>query len=885
MLHDRPDDEADDEAPDRVAPRSRIAAHPRLSMGSMHVRPTSTERRAAQAMRGVPRATQGALSLRVRAGAAACVVFLAACANWPAQDDVPDAGELLQNSLPVAAAALAAGQLDVARRLYLSLTERFDHAPEPFLGLGYIALQSDDFPAAEKYFLQAASRATDQPTLQAEALLGAGRTALVRGRTQAAREHFRGAQAPGRDTPMAAWIANGLAVTFVLDADHGRAETHYSEALRLSSDNPRIAANYIRTLVAAGRADDAVRAFARYPPSHWPEDDATSLSGLIDEARRQRRVQALAGTRTTGPAAAAAETGAREDAASVRTERGEPSLRTSGATPVRPDQEVPGLAPPHPRDPDLAMRLYLSSTLPAPASGDPHLEADATPPERSALMLHLGDWPGPERAPAPGPTPPRSDAAASAPAVRQTHAVASAPGAAGTPSEPTAPAPAPSGPAQPVASSPPAATVSGTTRPHPLPEHEAPALAVPDSSLPTTLTLTVGQSRRLHLDHDATTVLVASPEVADVRLLAPNVLYVIGKGVGRTSVAVLDDRERVEERIVSVVLDLEPLRTILAGEPDLRGVRAQRLSRGVALTGEVDSAAAADRALRVAARALPEGVSIENELHVAGPQQVNLEVQMAEVHRSVSEELGVSWEAIRTLDSQDFGFRIGRAITDSFGEIIPATFDGSPASSLFLTRVSSRSRFQAMIDALATAGLANVLARPNVTAVSGESASFFSGGEYPLPTGFEDGVIIFEYKKYGVLLDFVPTVVDTGRIILTVRPEVSEPSLNQAVQIVGIDVPVINVRRAETTVEVGDGESIVIAGLFRNASNTVESGVPGLKDVPLLGALFGHTSTRSDELELIVIVTARLVQAGALSNGPANAPESTTTLRVSGYHY
>ena len=138
-----------------------------------------------------------------------------------------------------------------------------------------------------------------------------------------------------------------------------------------------------------------------------------------------------------------------------------------------------------------------------------------------------------------------------------------------------------------------------------------------------------------------------------------------------------------------------------------------------------------------------------------------------------------------------------------------------------------------MVDALATAGLANVLARPNLTAVSGEPASFFSGGEFPLPTGFEDGVLTFEYKKYGVLLDFVPTVVEASRIVLTVRPEVSEPSANQSVSVAdGVAVPVINVRRAETTVEVGDGESIVIAGLFRDRTNTVESGVPGLKDVP-----------------------------------------------------
>ena len=172
-----------------------------------------------------------------------------------------------------------------------------------------------------------------------------------------------------------------------------------------------------------------------------------------------------------------------------------------------------------------------------------------------------------------------------------------------------------------------------------------------------------------------------------------------------------------------------------------------------------------------------------------------------------------------------------------------------------------------------------------MTAVSGEPASFFSGGEFPLPTGFDNGVLTFEYKKYGVLLDFVPTVVDAGRIVLTVRPEVSEPSTSQSVTVAaGVTVPVINVRRAETTVEVGDGESIVIAGLFRNRTNTVESGVPGLKDVPLLGALFGHTVHRSDEVELIVIVTARLVAVNAAADGEG-ASASDGRRQAGGYFF
>ena len=201
---------------------------------------------------------------------------------------------------------------------------------------------------------------------------------------------------------------------------------------------------------------------------------------------------------------------------------------------------------------------------------------------------------------------------------------------------------------------------------------------------------------------------------------------------------------------------------------------------------------------------------------------------------------------------------------------------------MFGAGIAGRTTVRGLIDALATAGLATVLARPNVTAISGETASFFSGGEYPLPAGFEDGAIIFEYKKYGVLLDFVPTIVDSGRIVLTVRPEVSQRSDTDSLTVTGIDIPVINVRRAETTVEVGDGESIVIAGLYRDQSEAVEAGVPVLKDIPLLNLLFGTRTVRSNATELIVVVTARLTEAAPVS---PPADRQTPGRRLRGYHY
>ena len=766
---------------------------------------------------------------------------------------------MLRTSLPVAAAALAAGQLDVARRLYVSLANRFEDAPEPRLGLGYIAFQVEDLGTAAKHFAHAAQRAAESPALRAEALLGAGRTALLRGRKQAARRHLRRARASAEDTPAAPWISNGLAVIATLSADYERADAHFADALGHSPTRPRIAANHVRMLVAAGRLDDASRAYSAQPPTFWADGDGPALSRLIDESYADRSLQAAVRDRRadTGPNPTGSD----------------PPY--SGAAPARIESSVTGFerSTGNP-DSSLALRLYEPSPAPGQPGSDFRPSGAGAPPVPASLALRLEDRPDPQ-APlqASGDTGQAldSDADPARPGARTSRP--------GHPGGAPAATRSPDGPA----------TTSGAARPRPLAEPETPSVAEVDHATGPSLSLILGQSRRLQLDHDASSVLVASPEIADVRLLAPNVVYVIGKSVGRTSVAVLDDTEQVGEWVVSVALDLDPLRAILAGESSLGGVRARRLSRGVALTGEVASAEAADRSIRLATAALPDGVPIENEVRIAGPQQVNLEVQIAEVQRSVTEDLGVNWETFGLAGSSRFGFRVGRFPLvgpdggAGAGAFPPAVIDGNTASSIFVESQGSRGQFRGMIDALATAGLANVLARPNVTAISGEPASFFSGGEFPLPTAFDDGVLVFEYKKYGVLLDFVPTVVDSGRIVLTVRPEVSEPSLNESVTIIeGVDVPVINVRRAETTVEVADGESIVIAGLFRNRSNTVESGLPVVKDVPLLGALFGRTSARSNELELIVVVTARLVEP---YTDPEDSNEPAATLQANGYHY
>ena len=249
------------------------------------------------------------------AASVASIVVLAACASLPPKGDTPDSGELLRNSLPVAAAALAAGQADVARRLYLSLAERYADAPEPLLGLGYTALYGGEFASARSLFLRAAERAGDRPALRSEARLAAGRAALAEGRIAEAGRILRSARGPARGTPAEPWVANGLGVVASLEADYQVADTRFREALALSSENPRITANLVQMLLAAGRVDDAARP-ARRPatrpggwmttagpspassrnPARGPPDDAPATFGRAAAAGPGHRLRAPPGS-------------------------------------------------------------------------------------------------------------------------------------------------------------------------------------------------------------------------------------------------------------------------------------------------------------------------------------------------------------------------------------------------------------------------------------------------------------------------------------------------------------------------------------------------------------------------------------------------------------
>ena len=384
---------------------------------------------------------------------------------------------------------------------------------------------------------------------------------------------------------------------------------------------------------------------------------------------------------------------------------------------------------------------------------------------------------------------------------------------------------------------------------------------------PQSVQMTRGETRHLVLGDPPSTVYVTNDAVVDVDLHGTHDVTMIARAIGHAEITLHTEAGGAQRYRISVRPDTRALARRLAETPGLEGVKVEAYENGLSLRGKVPGPEDRARAERIARQSVGDDPAwpVENEITIADPVQVRLDVQIAEVNRTVSERLGVSWELFGNSMGGGYGLRIGRPGLTLGDPVIgrPPRLNPNPELGSGSTSIGWASdNLGVVLDALAEAGLANVLARPSVTAVSGETATFFAGGEHPIPTAVKDGQITYEYKEVGVRLDFTPEVLHRDRIRITVSPEVSEAVAIQGIQVdVGVTIPTIQSRKATTTVEIANGESIVIAGLFRDQALSSESGIPGLKDVPALGFLFGNRTTSAGELELIVTVTAHLVES------------------------
>lgn len=350
---------------------------------------------------------------------------------------------------------------------------------------------------------------------------------------------------------------------------------------------------------------------------------------------------------------------------------------------------------------------------------------------------------------------------------------------------------------------------------------------------------------------------IANAGIADISSLSDRTIYVLGKAPGLTTLTLFDGVgnliANVRVRVAPDVTEFkERLRQILPNE----AVEVRTANDGIVLSGTISSAAKLARALELAERYAPERVS--NLMSVGGVQQVMLKVRFAEMNRSVAKSLSASLgfsggdvtAGFNTLNNQ-------LALNNALANNIPTVQENTGAILFGFGAGSTQIRL--LLEALENKGLARNLAEPNLSALSGQEASFLAGGEVPIPVPQDDGVVAIEYKAFGVEMIFAPRVVDGDLINLELATAVSAIDASSDFTINGDNVPSFITRRAKTTVELRDGESFAIAGLLQDNFADLSSQVPWLGDVPVLGALFRSAEYQREQSELIIIVTAHLV--------------------------
>jgi pilus assembly protein CpaC len=379
------------------------------------------------------------------------------------------------------------------------------------------------------------------------------------------------------------------------------------------------------------------------------------------------------------------------------------------------------------------------------------------------------------------------------------------------------------------------------------------------------LTIDVGSGEVISFASGATNVFVADPKVADVHAASPTSLFVFGVNVGRTTVAALNAAgQLISQYQVTVLPSSFGVDQAQAGIARLMPgsrVKVQAEATGLLLSGQVENPSDAAQAVAIAKGYLAANQAVDNQLTVKSSLQVTLRVRIAEMSREVVQNLGINWQALGAIGSIGLVPALSVVANSAVSPgCLAANLVNAPAGATSCQGVG----FNGIIDALAQDNLAHVLTEPNLTVMSGQTASFLVGGEFPIPVGQEQGQVTIEFKKYGITLAFLPTVFNGGRINLHVSPEVSQLTTTGAVQLTAgnstIQVPALLVRRAETTVELGSGQSFAIAGLLQDNLAQGVSGLPYLEDIPVLGALARTNSFQRTQTELVIVVTPYIVR-------------------------
>lgn len=391
------------------------------------------------------------------------------------------------------------------------------------------------------------------------------------------------------------------------------------------------------------------------------------------------------------------------------------------------------------------------------------------------------------------------------------------------------------------------------------------------------LLMAVGESRVINLSSDLSDVVIANPAVVDVHVRSQRQVYLIAKGSGETNVFITARNGRMlyanAIRVGNNITSIDQM--LRLAMPDAH-VTVSTMNGMVLLTGTVAAPEDSAEVERLVQAFSGEQTTVVSRLTTATPLQVNLQVRIAEVNKNLVKNVG--FNLLSRDNSGGFIFGIGQGsagtITDSNGGTLYTFNNGTTGTTLGAAGHILGLDLMGTLDLAETQGLAATLANPNLTALSGETASFLAGGEIPIPISTTLGQVSVEYKQYGVSLAFTPTVLADGRISMRVRPEVSQLDNGSAVTLNGYTIPGISTRRAETTVELGSGQSFMIGGLLSTSSGNSISKAPFLGDLPIIGNLFKSRNYQRNETELVIIVTPYLVR-------PVNA--SDIALPTDGY--
>jgi len=421
-----------------------------------------------------------------------------------------------------------------------------------------------------------------------------------------------------------------------------------------------------------------------------------------------------------------------------------------------------------------------------------------------------------------------------------------------------------------------------------------------NTSRTATVLVTVGKSQDVHTDQSFVDVIVGDPDIADASPLTDHALSILGKKIGTTRVTVYGpDKKAVGIFDIEVSYDVSRL-SIEINRFTGGGITVSSVNGRIMLSGAVPDAVTLDKAVTIARQFAPDVI---NTVQVTRPQQIMLEVRFIEATREASRELGVQWNVFGNRMLANVGNQVpasqlpvtapggsfqqpgvavgGPNISPSAATISPIVAAGvlsgaNPYGFLIGRLLGGSNPLDVELNALEQKGLTRNLAQPNLVALSGDTASFLAGGEYPIPVPGTLGQVTIEYKKYGVGLAFTPTVLKDGEINLVIKPNVSQLDRANGISIAGgIIVPALIVREASTTVELRDGQSFMLGGLLQNNSLTNQDQLPWLGDVPVLGALFRSAAYQKHETDLVIVVTPHIVRPLRPSD-PVHTPLDAT---------